>query len=126
MISTRIRSVSPDKTDWLASKAEVSGSSPEWPILESEILALHLLHCAPLPSYPLQKYQPASFGLAGFLFACLIRGQGYNIITDDADEPPSSGPLTLRDTLPNNANETKLFSVTPSTLPEYAVEVRPC
>ncbi|MBA7584830.1 hypothetical protein ES708_26792 [subsurface metagenome] len=119
MTSTRARSVSPDKTDWLARL--------KWPILESRILALHLSHyCASLLSYSLLKYQPASFGLAGILFACLLRGRGYNIITDDADETPSSGPLTLRDTIPNNANETKLFSVAPSTLPEYAVEVSSC
>ncbi|GAJ21680.1 unnamed protein product, partial [marine sediment metagenome] len=54
-----------------------------------------------------------------------LRGRVYNIGTDDADETPS-GPLTLRDTIPNNANETKFFLAAPPTLPEYVVEVRPC
>ncbi len=77
-------------------------------------------------SFP-YKYQPAKAGLAGFLFACPLRGRGYNIITDYADETYSpSGPLTLRDIpVPNNANKTKL-SLAPSTLPEYAVEVELC
>ena len=115
-----MKGASPDKTDWLA--------RPKRTTLESRIPARHLLrYCTSLLSYPQLKYQPASFGLAGILFACPLRGWGYNVSTDDAEEPlSSSGPLTLRDTIPNNANETKLFSVTPSTLPEYLVEVVPC
>ena len=79
---------------------------------------------SPLPKFPLLKYQLAKAGPAGFLLACPLSGQGYNIITDNAGETHSpSGLLTLRDTVPNNANETKLSLASPSTLPENVVEV---
>ena len=109
MLSTRIRGVSPDKTDWRKSKTEEP--------CDSLIL-----------SYSHQKYQTGKADPSGFLFAYPTRGRRYNVVPDNADEVSSPfGPLTLRVTLPNNANETKLPLASPSTLPEYAVEVEiPC
>lgn len=63
----------------------------------------------------LPKYQPAKGGAAGILLASPIRGRGYNILTDNADETPS--PLTA-------PYETALLEA-PLTLAESIVEVAP-
>ncbi|GAI72866.1 unnamed protein product, partial [marine sediment metagenome] len=77
----------------------------------------------------LLKNQLAKRGQAGFLFACPLRDQAYNNITDNGDEtlPIPIGPLTLRDSIVlNNANETDKPSLAaPSTLPEYVMGVMP-
>jgi len=100
MVSSRIRGVSPDKTDCLARL--------RWPLVLFKKLTPHQLlsHCR-VPKYRLLKYQPAKASSAGFLFAYPTRGQAYNIVTDDANKLPLL-------TTPHES---------PLTLPEYVVKV---
>lgn len=97
---SRIRGVSPDKTDCLARL--------RWPlVLLKKLTPHHLLSHYCVPKYRLQKYQPAKASSAGILFAYPTRGRVYNLTTDDANKLP----------LLSTPHES------PLTLPEYVAEV---
>lgn len=83
MTITRIRGVSPDKTDCCKPKTEA--------------------HNPLLLKYPVQKNQTGIVAPSGFLFACPLRGRDYNIVTDNADEPQPLLMVPLRDRAPINA-----------------------
>ena len=100
MVSSRMRGVSPDKTDCL--------TRLRWPLaLFKKLTPHHLLSHCHVPKYHLQKYQPAKASLAGILFVYPTRGRAYNVVTDDANKLPLL-------TTPHES---------PLTLPEYVVEV---
>jgi len=123
MISTRIRGVSPDKTDWLTKRSW-------WPIF---LPAISLLQ-NDTKDYRARTKVTAGQSWSGcFLFGLPIVGQGYNIGGDSVDETVSlAGRLRLLEAIvptavPNNPNETTKTSLAAASAPpENTVEVGGC
>lgn len=123
MISTRIRGVSPDKTDCLAKQSWCPIILPTASLLQNRTKVFNTR----------TKVTAGQSWPGCFLFAPPKVGRGYNIGGDSVDETVSlAGRPTLLETIvptaaPNNPNETTKTSLAaPSALPINAVEVQSC